>query len=136
MKDLLRCPDNCLQRKLPPPPHRLGLEFKLGLGLGAIFLGSNCPRTIFLVAPYKNLKKHVHVISLRNRFIQNISHFAKTQKLRYSATQAKTFEENLLPFLLLSQHGNEESLLLGKRERNFCCFEAIHDDPLVNNSFK
>ena len=34
----------------PPPPPRLKLGFGLGLvlGLGAIFLGGNCPTTVFL----------------------------------------------------------------------------------------
>ena len=43
-----RCPDNCPRGKLPP---RLGLWFALGLGLGlgAIFLGGNCPRTKFAI---------------------------------------------------------------------------------------
>ena len=36
-------PDNCSRRRLPPV--RVRVELGLVLGLGAIFLGGNCPRT-------------------------------------------------------------------------------------------
>ena len=72
-----RCPDNCPRGKLPP---KLGLGFGLGLGLelglGAIFLGSNCPRTIAFSRIYLGFffwKKIL--LSLFTYFMFYLNHF-------------------------------------------------------------